>query len=142
MTGPEQCGYIGHKAIVREVDGESVTVVISSQSACSGCHAEGSCNLSGREEKLINVNGKYEVFPGQDVTVFMKKATGYAALFLGYVIPLILVVAVLIITNILNFSELSSALLSIGILIPYYSLIYLFKNKINNRFTFSIATDK
>jgi len=142
MSDPEKCGYIGHKAIVSETNSDSVTVVISSASACSGCHAQGSCNMSVAEEKQVKVEGRYEVKPGQAVMVFMKRAAGFTALFLGYLLPLILVVTTLIITNILAFSELTSALLSIGILAPYYSGLVLFKRKISKRFNFSIEAIK
>src|SRR4030043_170849 len=94
---------IEHEGIVKSSDKKSVTVSIISSSACTGCHAEGICSLSGREEKTVEIPGIYKVVPGESVTVLMKQSSGFAAVFLGYVLPLILVVVVLIFALILYF---------------------------------------
>ncbi len=113
-------------------------VTIISSSACSGCHAEGSCNMSGKEEKIIEVRGRYNVNPGDQVTILMKQSMGYAALFLGYLLPIIVVVACLSILISLNVSELSSGLISVAILIPYYIILFFFRKTINEKFTFTL----
>jgi sigma-E factor negative regulatory protein RseC len=138
MTHSDSSGIINHEGIVQRNEGNTVTVSISSVSACSGCHAEGSCTMSGKEEKIIEVIGKYSVKPGDRVTILMKQSMGFFALLLGYVFPFLTVIAVLIIMISLKFPELTSGLISIAILIPYYAVLYFFRNNINTKFTFTL----
>ena len=127
-----------HKGVVKKTDAESVTVIITPESACSACHAEGSCTLSGKVEKAVIVKGRYSLNEGDAVTVSMKQSTGFTALFLGYLLPLILVITSLIILVSLRYPELISGLLSISSLLPYYLILYLFRKRINENFIFSI----
>ncbi|MCX6301301.1 MAG: SoxR reducing system RseC family protein [Bacteroidia bacterium] len=134
----ENSGNIEHDGIVKSSDKKSVTVTISASSACAACHAEGMCSLSGRKEKIVEIRGMYNVLPGDNVTILMKQSTGYSAVFLGYVLPLILVVALLIILASLSVSELTAGIGALAILIPYYFTLYIFRNRINKKFTFTL----
>lgn len=131
---------IQHDGKVKKVDGDSVLVSITSNTACSGCHAEGLCGISGKEEKLIDIRGSYSVSPGDTVTVLMEESSGIKAVFLSYLVPLVIVVAGLIVCSILSLNELISGLISISLLAPWYMLLYLFRNKINRSFTFKLKT--
>jgi sigma-E factor negative regulatory protein RseC len=68
----------------------------------------------------------------------MKQSMGYAALLLGYVIPVIAVVAALIAFISLKMPELASGLASLSILIPYYTILFFFRNTINEKFSFTL----
>jgi len=136
MPGKAEC--IEHDGIVQESGNGSVTVKILSASACSGCHAEGSCTMSGKEEKVIDVTGSYNVIPGDKVTILMQQSAGFAALLLGYIIPLLLVVTLLIILISASVNELTAGLCSIGILVPYYFILRLLREQIGKKFTFTI----
>jgi sigma-E factor negative regulatory protein RseC len=94
--------------------------------------------MSGKEEKIIEVRGRYNVKPGDSVTILMKQSMGYAALLLGYVIPIIVVVACLSILVSFKVPELSSGLISVAILIPYYVILFFFRKTINEKFTFTL----
>ena len=91
---------------MKKVDTNSVLVSITSCSACSGCHAEGLCSISGKEEKIIDVTGNYNVAPGDTVTILMKRSTGYKAVALSYLVPLILLIVSLIVLNSMSVNEL------------------------------------
>jgi sigma-E factor negative regulatory protein RseC len=138
MKNSDISGTINHSGIVKKVDEKSVIVSITSVSACSGCHAEDSCTLSGKEEKIIEVRGKYNVKTGDSVTIIMQQSMGYAAVFLGYIIPLITVIAVLITMISLEVPELIAGLSSIAILIPYYTILFFFRKRLNEKFTFKL----
>jgi sigma-E factor negative regulatory protein RseC len=138
MTVSESPNNINHDGIVLSNDGNNVTISISSASACSGCHAEGSCSLSGKEDKIIEVHGRYNVITGEPVTILMKQSMGFKALFLGYIFPGITVIVVLIILNSMNVSELLSGVISISMLLPYFTLLYIFRERINKKFTFTL----
>lgn len=114
-------------------------VNIISESACSSCHAKGACNSSDFEDKEIEVTGfSQNYLPGQSVTVVFKQTQGYAAVFWGYGMPFIVVMLTLIIANILSVSELLSGLISIGVLIPYYTILYFFRNTFKKVFKFEV----
>lgn len=131
-------GIINHDGIVQKADERSVTVSIISSTACSGCHAEGSCSMSGKDEKIIEVRGKYSVSAGDQVVVLMKQSMGYTALFLGYLLPLIIVIITLIILISVNTPELSAGLISLAVLIPYYTALWFLRDRINEKFTFTL----
>ena len=128
-------GTIQHDGTVLKVDGNRVLVSITSCSACSGCHAEGFCGISGKEEKIVDVKGRYDVSPGEKVTILMEQAAGYKAVVLSYLVPLIIVISSLIGFNSLFVNELTSGLLSISMLVPYFLILYLLRNIINRSFT-------
>jgi positive regulator of sigma E activity len=131
---------IQHDGTVKKVDGNSVLVSIISSPACSGCHAEGLCGISGKEEKIIDIKGKYNVSPGDSVTILMEQTTGFKAVALSYMVPLVIVIAGLFIFNSLSFSELTTGLVSLLLLVPYFLILYLFREKINRSITFTLKT--
>ena len=61
--------HIKHDGTVLEVEKDRIKVCISSAAACVGCMVEGSCTLSDKEEKIIDVTGNYNVKAGDHVTV-------------------------------------------------------------------------
>lgn len=131
---------IQHEGVVQKVGSNSVLVTISSESACSGCHAEGFCNISGKEEKVVNVEGKYNVSPGDNVTILMKRSMGYKAVVLSYLSPLLIIIISLVVMLSLEIPELTAGIISILILVPYFLVLYLFRNQINKSFTFTLKT--
>ncbi len=133
---------IEHEGIVHHADNKSVIVRIISASACSGCHAEGVCSISGKEEKDIEVKGFYNVKKGDSVIVTMQKSLGHFAVILGYVVPFILIITILGILSRTAHSELLSGLVSIGSLAPYYLILWLFRNKLDARFRFTLKINR
>jgi sigma-E factor negative regulatory protein RseC len=131
---------IEHEGIVREADEKSVTVLLSRLSACSGCHSEKSCGISGNTEKIVNIRGRFDLRPGDHVVVTMKQSLGYSALFIGYLMPLLIVLLFLIIFISLSVNELYAGIFSIGVLIPYYSGLFVYRKYIDKKFSFTIKS--
>ncbi len=131
---------IQHDGIVQKVGNDSVVVAISASSACTGCHAEGLCNMTGKEEKIIDVQGKYNVVPGDTVTVLMQQSMGYKAIALSYLIPVLVVIVSLVVLVSLDIPELTAGLISIGVLLPYFLVLFLLRRRINRIFTFTLKT--
>ena len=112
---------------------------ILSQSACSSCHAKGACTVADIQEKEIEIsNFSKNYTPGQEVTVVFQQSQGYTAVFWGYIMPFILVLTTLIAATSLFGNELMGGLLSLAVLIPYYFILYMFRNKMKRKFTFEI----
>lgn len=131
---------ISHEGIIKSVDVNSATVVLTSATACSGCHAESACGMSGSVKKEVTVTGIYDVRPGAKVTVMMTQSQGSLALILAYVLPLVLFILCLAVLSHFISDELIAGLISLAILIPYYLLLSVFRRQLSNKFTFKIKT--
>jgi len=134
---------VTHPGWVKNIDKDKVEVSIIVNSACASCEIKGSCNLSEMKEKIIEVNqkpsGKYKT--GQPVTVIMKQSLGTWAVLLGYFFPFLVVVISLFAFVSAGLDQGLSALLSIGLLIPYYLVLYFTKDYIRKQFSYTIQTD-
>jgi sigma-E factor negative regulatory protein RseC len=124
---------------VKEATANSLVVSIINQSACATCHAKGACTIADVQEKEIDLipNGR-NYSPGQEITVLLKEAQGFKALFYGYVLPFLLVLFTLVITFSVTNKEGLAGLLSLGILIPYYITLYFFRNNLKKVFKFEV----
>ncbi len=71
------------------------------------------------EEKLLEVANPHKDYQiGQKVKVVMQQSLGFRALFLGYVLPFVILVVVLFIAMEITQNDLFSGLLGLAILIP------------------------
>ncbi len=130
---------IEHKAVVKNINDKQIEVLINQPSACAGCHAKNVCSVSGIKEKLICINEvKGDFHVGEHVNLVLKRSLGLQAVLLSYIIPVILFISSLIIFNTFQSNELITASFSILMLLPYFSIIYFFKNKLKEHFIFTI----
>lgn len=130
---------IEHEGLVKKVTDDAVIVGIIKNSGCTSCQAKGNCNISEVEEKEIEVAHHGQNFViGEAVNVFFRKSLGFRALFLGYILPFLLVLLVLVVMTGFGTNEGLAGLISLGALIPYYIVIYFVKGKLKNTFSFSI----
>jgi positive regulator of sigma E activity len=128
---------IRHRGVISGISPGSIQVTIISESACSGCHAQGMCNASDQKEKMIEVTSPGKQFStGQPVTVVMRATSGLKALLLGYIFPFLILLSVLIILVTITGNEILSGLVSLVSLIPYYILLYHFRDKLKTTFRF------
>jgi sigma-E factor negative regulatory protein RseC len=131
---------ITHPGIIESVNEKQVFVKILAMSACSSCHAKAMCNIAEVEEKIVEIRKEAErnFKEGQEVTVSMKKSLGGKAVFLGYILPFLLLMIVLLTVLLISENEGLAGLLAIAVLIPYYSLLYIFRDRLKRTFSFSI----
>ena len=131
---------IKHAGVVDGVEGECVRVRILQSSACSACKVAAHCNASETKEKIIDVMdadaSHYQ--KGDQVMVVADTAVGFRASLYGYLLPLILMVVTLVGVLAVTHSEGLAALSALGILIPYYVLLFLMRNKLRNRLSFTL----
>jgi len=132
---------ISHEGIVKKILDNKIIVTIVSQSACSMCNAKNMCPASELQDKDIEIDNYSENYhTGQKVLVTGTTSQSMKALFYGYLLPFILVLAVLITSLQITGEEGLSGLLSIGILVPYYLLLYLFRKNLKKSFNFKIKS--
>ncbi|MDA3890865.1 MAG: SoxR reducing system RseC family protein [Salinivirgaceae bacterium] len=129
---------ISHKGIVTSVSNNIILVSITNMSACSSCHAKGACNASDMQEKVVEVASNKKLNIGDAVVITGKESMGFKALFLGYLFPFILVLLTLIIGTVLSFKETTAGLLALSVLVPYYFVLYVTKDRIKKSFIFEI----
>ena len=130
---------IEHKGRIDFIDNNKINVSILAVSGCASCHAKGVCTAADMQEKSIevfNFTNQYEV--GEEVNVVLKQSLGFRALFLGYVLPFILILFILIILTAITNNEAISGIGALSVLVPYYIILYALRNKIRKKFTFTI----
>lgn len=131
---------IVHSGIVERIEYPFIFVRILQQSACSGCHAKSACTTADSQVKTIEIkddSGNYHL--NEEVNVCGSYSVGLQAVGLSFVIPLLLVVVVLIIGQMFMINEIVGSLIGLFILIPYYGIIYLMRNKLKKKFTFTLS---
>jgi len=131
---------ISHSGIVDSIVGDCIKVRIVQTSACASCKVAGHCNAAESKVKIVDVFGAggKGCQVGQEVTVSASKDVAGRALLLGFGLPFVVLLAVLLVSLYLTGSEGLSALLALGALMPYYLLIWLFRNRIQQKISFQI----
>lgn len=119
---------IVHEGVINVVRNGVALVSIERSSGCAGCHAKNSCGVSNESEtNILEVPVYDQVYsPGEKVHVHISRTNAIEAVFLGYFLPFIILVTVLLILIMSGISEPVAGLVSIGILIPYYVFLRLF----------------
>ena len=77
------------------------------------------------------------VVQGQQVTVRMDAVAGNRAVFLGYFLPFLILIAALVIFSFFM-TEAWAGLMAMVCLIPYYTGLYLLRDWLKSRFRFNI----
>ena len=131
---------IEHEGIIEKVKGNNITVRILQKSACSECHARAACMASDSKEKLVDIWDYTGMFhENERVLIEGKKSIGYKAVFWAFVLPLLFLILVLVLSlKIWNLSDIKAALASLVALVPYYGVLYFFRNRMANSFRFNI----
>ena len=135
-------GTVEHEGIVEKVSEDHVTVRITSESACAGCHAKSACTLSNSEDKMIDIYTKEKVSTGQKVMIVGTQGQAFKATWIAYLLPVILVVIVLAITNFLSKNEELSGILALAVIIPYFLILRTINDRLKKTFSFKIKLIK
>ena len=132
---------IRHSGIVKEITPSTIVVEIEGKSACSQCHAKGACAASESKIKRIDVRRtpNLEVEVGERVEVVLKASLGLKAVFISYVLPLIILLILLLTLPNMGVSELFTGLISLLAVGGYFVVIYLLRKRLAAQFDFVIA---
>ncbi len=95
------------------------------------------------KEKIIDINdytGDYSI--NQQVVIEGKESIGYRAVWWAFVLPLLILVAMLVLAaTVWDMGEIPSALLSMAALAPYYLMLYFLRDKMQKTFRFTIKKE-
>ena len=131
---------IVHNGRIIDVNPDFTTVEIIVSSACSECHAKGLCGMSEEAEKVIMVpTDPYEVRKtGDEVQVKTKMTMGLKAVWISYVIPLvILMILILSLSSVIDNEFLRGGIAIAGVGL-YYFIIWLLRGRLADQFEFYI----
>jgi sigma-E factor negative regulatory protein RseC len=131
---------IKHSGVVEKIMDDCIQVRIVQTSACAACKVAGYCNASESKEKLIDVYhaDSHRLNVGDAVTVTASTEVAAHALLLGFGLPFVVMVTVLVVVLQTTGNEGRAALSGLLALVPYYAVLYLFRNRLRDKLSFSI----
>lgn len=130
---------IEQKGIIEEINNGTAKVQITSLSSCASCASKGACHAGESVDKTVEILiGSQDYHKGELVNIRMKKTLGLRATLLAYVMPFFVLLITLIILTELEISEVISGLLSLAVLVPYFLILYLKKDKLQKTFQFTL----
>ena len=135
MAAVKHCGEV-----VR-IDGHSVFVRMTVNSACSACHAKGVCGASEKTDKVVEVEtaAATDFQVGDSVEVaLMQRDMGSTSVVLAYVVPFLVLAAVLVGAILMGASEGMAALSAMVGVALWYVVLYMLRDKIKNKIKFII----
>ena len=131
---------IRHDGVVDSIDGQTVVVRITQSSACGGCQARNICRAAESKDKLVEVQcaDAGSLKTGQTVTVAGAESLGMKAVMWAFGLPLVLLLAAMIVVMALTGNERMAALAALGILVPYYIVLFLMRERLKKDFKFRL----
>lgn len=129
-----------HRGVVREVGEQMVVVGIEATGACEGCKVQGLCGLSGESEKEVSVwdRDAAQYREGDEVIVGIGTAMALKAVLWAYIVPFLLMLAVLLTLSKLGFSELVQGITTLGSVAVYYVVLWFFRKNLERDIVFKI----
>ena len=134
-------GTVSHTGRVLSVFRDTVTVAVESTEACGSCASRSACSLgvqSNTRNILVTTSEAHLYSVGEAVVVTTRTQMGLTAVALSYFVPMVILVAALAVAVGVGVSEgLAAAisLLSVGV---YYALLWLLRDKLAKKISFTI----
>ena len=128
---------IEHEGIVASISGDLMKVQMQRSSACGACHAKGVCGTGDDQEMTVHVKSGESYHPGEHVKVIIRQGLAMKAVFLSYVMPLIIVIVSLFVLSYFA-PEGIAGLLSILALVPYFLFLKFSNQKLEKNFAVKI----
>lgn len=128
-----------HTGIVERVDTNRVIVRITQYSACAGCHAKSACTMSDKKEKQVEIedaSGDYH--PGEAVVIIGQDSMSMEAVLWAFAVPVVLMLIAVVAGISSGWEETASGALGVLVLIPYYIVLYVLRDKLKKRFVFKL----
>lgn len=135
----EDC--VEQKGIVIKKQEDKLVVKIEQKSTCSSCHARGACTSLDKKDKEIEIKSKdtanYNI--GDEVIITISTKLGMKAVFIAFVLPLILLVIALFLSiKLFSLTQSLSALVSLLVVAAYYFFLYKQNLFLSKEFNFLI----
>lgn len=128
---------------MESINGSYLKVRIVQTSACSSCSVKGHCSAAESKEKLIDVYNKdgLDCQIGNQVTISGAASLGMKAVMWAFVIPfLVLLISLFVSMWITGGNEAVSSLIALCMLIPYYLILFVCREKFRRTFVFVLES--
>ena len=135
MAAVKHCGE------VIRIEGNSVFVRMTVNSACSACHAKGVCGVSESTEKIVEVEtaSAADFNIGESVEVaLLRDSMGAKSVVLAYVVPFLVLTLMLVGSLMMGAGEGVAVLSALGGVAFYYVVLHLLRDKVKNKIKFII----
>ena len=131
---------VKHDGTVVAVSDKTVTVSITAVSACASCAAHAKCGFAESKDKTLDIpsnhSGDYHV--GQQVVVVIDHSRGLLAVWFAYLLPAILLLAVIVSLSLAHLPEGIVALAALATLAIYILILYLTRRRLDSHFTLTL----
>lgn len=135
MAAVKHCGE------VIRIQGQSVFVRMTVNSACSACHAKSVCGASEQADKIVEVEtaeaSSFVVGDSVEVAL-MQRNMGSKSVVLAYVVPFFVLTLMLVGAIAVGASEGVAVLAALAGVAAWYVALYLTRDKLKNRIKFII----
>ena len=139
---PTATSELEHAGVVMSLNNGTAQIRITTESACGSCQAKAVCGLAEVKDKIITVTHAPEgLRVGAPVTVVLRQSLGLWAVLLGYILPLVLLIATLLVTSRLTGDERVAGMVSLAVLVPYYTGLYLTRHRVARQMQFTLKQD-
>jgi sigma-E factor negative regulatory protein RseC len=130
---------IKHKGVVSGMSHDTLYVSIINEAACVSCHARSVCSATDFREKEIEITSFHKIYhPGDIVTIVMRGSQGMNAVLYAYGIPFLILFLSLLLVFTLTGNEILSGLIALAMLVPYFGILWLFRDKFKTTFRFEL----
>ena len=134
---------IKHLGIVESINGSYLKVRIVQTSACSSCSIKGHCSAAESKEKLIDVYNKegLDCQIGSQVMISGAASLGMKAVMWAFIFPFVVLLFSLFVSMwMTKGDEAVSSLVALCMLIPYYLILFLCREKFRRTFIFVLES--
>ena len=135
---------IKQTGVITNIEDDTLSIKITTCSACSQCSAKSFCSISEQKDKIITTkvtnSSLYNINDYVDISI--NQPLAIKAVFYSYVLPLILLLATIIILYTMGFNDFISGISGIIVLIPYYFGLFLLRNKFRADFKFIVSAPR
>lgn len=131
---------IAHDGQVVRTGKGAVEVSIEARSACAACHARSLCTGTDSQSRTITVRTPQadRFAPGETVRVTVRRSTGLKLVGAAYLLPLLLVLAILLTLTGIGMNEAETGLLSLGGGAVYFLILYIFRRRFSRKIDIEI----
>ncbi len=131
---------VTHPGIVISSQQGTVQVKMQVVSACASCEAHARCTFAEKKDKTVDITTPLwqNYNPGDPVTVIINSGRGLLAVLIAYILPAVLILATFATLYTLRLPELWVALASLAAIGLYTLVLYLSRNRLQQRFTFRL----
>ncbi|MBX2963878.1 MAG: SoxR reducing system RseC family protein [Cyclobacteriaceae bacterium] len=130
--------YIEQPGFISSLNQGMMKIALVGSGGCSSCH-KSLCMLRDISQREVEVPcADYTFQVGDEVLVRMKPSAGFTAVAWMYTLPFVLIMASMITALAFHVHEGVAGLVAVLVLVPYYSMLYLIRQRFNQSCKFEV----